>query len=177
MDLKNLFKYIKAEDTRTIKKDTITKMIQKRLLHLHEVCLWNNEYSSKKLQNVYLSTLPYLVFMGKKLRVRPWNVRVNLTPNFFSQDICYSIAQLYRESYETPDEDEQEFFERIIKHYLSIGLYIGMTPKQIANEFENREDIYFSLNTDLSTHNIKRKYLRKSIQYKRSKNHKNKVRG
>jgi len=166
MNLEKLFESIDVNEGREISEGALIIMIQKRLLRLHDVYFYKNESDLKKHQQVFLETLPHVLLLGKRVRVQPWKMNIHITPSFFNQDIGETIGDMYKILIRLLEEKNQQLiFESLVANYFSVGLFLGMTPKQIQREYNRNHDIGKSLDLELKNHYIHNNYIKESLSH------------
>jgi len=163
MNLQTIFSFIGLSKEEQVTEGTLVKMLRKRLLLLHDVYVWKREEA--KLIETYMQTLPYILLLGKKLDVQPWTVKVELTPSIFDKNISESLVFINTQCNCISDEKYPQIcFEFLLHEYLMIGLNIGMSPKQMEKELLTKSEINDTLNLQLRNHQIKERYLNRSIE-------------
>jgi len=166
MNLEKAFQTIKMNDLNQVPNPELVRMLRKRLLHIHDVFLWKKTDALTKLQQLYMETIPYFLLFGKNQNIEPKYVKVTLTPDFFNQDISTILADLSQECNQLLDENisPQRRYETLIQNYLHVGLYFGMSPKQIERELNKKEDLTLSLEFELHNHYIRQNFINKSLE-------------
>jgi len=164
MNLERAFESIKMTEAKQIPEVDLIKLIRKRLMQIHDMYLWNE----KQLNQIYLETMPYFLLLGKKLKVHPKSIKVNLTPSLFDQDMSENLSQINRKCSTLYDEpNTQHKYENMMLRYLTFGLYLGLTPKRIEKELNKKNDLTHSLEFELHNHFIRNNYINESLQEKR----------
>ncbi|MFC0525556.1 hypothetical protein ACFFGV_18385 [Pontibacillus salicampi] len=165
MNLEKLMKENATFSKKSVTSIELVNLIQKRLLYVNEHYIWYSLNDLGKMQELYLRTLPYLLFLGYKHKMQPWTVKSPLL-NSFEKDISEEIYKLNVEVSTFPYvERQQKAFETIINQYCMLGLNLGLTPKHIQNMYlQEKHRLCEPFETDMMTSYIQKTYIEQSIK-------------
>ncbi|MYL34341.1 hypothetical protein GLW08_10720 [Pontibacillus yanchengensis] len=160
MNLSQLLNGNEIPSTKRITYKELTSIIQKRLLQLNEHYVWYQFTYLEELREMYVGTLPYFIFLGRKINVEPWKVKRSLDGWVFDVDITEQIQALYMEMNKViTSEHQQDVFQNIIEQYCNIGLTLGITPNQIQHRYkQERKNMIEPFRNEIMKHYIQRRY-------------------
>lgn len=165
MNLERAFQSIKLNKMNQISNPELVRLLRRRLLHIHDVYLWKKTDALPKLQQLYMETVPYFLLLGKNQNIEPKHVKVKLTSSFFDQDISTVLAHLNQKCENVVEGNfTQQNYETLLENYLQVGLYFGMSPKQIERTLNTSEDLTLSLEFELHNHYIRQNFIDKSLK-------------
>ncbi|KGP74667.1 hypothetical protein [Pontibacillus yanchengensis] len=166
MNLNQLLNGNEIPSTKKITYKELVELIQKRLTQLNEHYVWNQFSYIEELRRIHIGTLPYLVFLGKKLNIEIelWNVKTSLNGTIFDVDLSQQIQKLYEDVNNivtSTYEYRQNIYKNIVNDYFNIGLCLGTTPTQLHKYYkEEKKSVIENFRHDIQKYYIHRRYFK-----------------